>query len=106
MCECTSTIPGVTYLPVPSITKASVGALIETPTAAIFPSRNNTEPLRIDGPAAVIIVAFRIRVGRPGKGRYVLGNGFAFGSEVPPGPGGVAGGLSELALLDPFGCCA
>jgi hypothetical protein len=32
-------------------------------------------------------VALRISVVRDGKGRYVLGNGFAFGAETAPGPG-------------------
>src|SRR5882762_1994431 len=43
-CECTSMMPGVTYLPVPSITKASAGAFTDAPTATILPSRSNTEP--------------------------------------------------------------
>src|ERR1043166_3857666 len=97
MCECTSMIPGVTYLPVPSITTASAGAVIDVPTAAIFPLRNSTEPFAIEGPAAVMIVALRISVVRLGNGLYVLGKGFAFGDDVPPGPGGVAGALSERA---------
>src|SRR6185503_16702509 len=50
MCECTSIIPGVTYLPVPSITVASGGAVTDVPTAAILPSRKSTEPFAIDGP--------------------------------------------------------
>src|SRR6266849_10333479 len=57
MCECTSMMPGVTYFPVPSITNASGGAVTDAPTAAIFPSRNSTEPFGIKAPAAVIIVA-------------------------------------------------
>src|SRR5262252_9372978 len=91
MCECTSMIPGVTYLPVPSITCASAGASIDVPTAAIFPSRSSTEPFAIVAPAAVMIVALRINVVRRGKGLYVLGKGSALGREMPPGPGGGAG---------------
>src|SRR2546423_679894 len=104
MCECTSIIPGVTYLPVPSITTASAGAVTDAPTAAIFPSRRSTEPFAIEGPAAVMIVALRIRVVRPGNGLYVLGNGFAFGDDVPPGPGDGAGeGDGEAAACGPGG---
>src|SRR6202022_4901181 len=44
MCECVSMMPGVTYLPVPSMTTASAGAVTEVPTAAIFPSRSSTDP--------------------------------------------------------------
>src|SRR6185503_3438995 len=91
MWECTSIIPGVTYFPVPSITKASAGASTDGPTAAIFPSRKSTDAFVIVGPAAVMIVALRIRVVRRAKGLYVLGNGSAFGKEMPPGPGDGAG---------------
>src|SRR6185503_1463279 len=91
MWECTSIIPGVTYFPVPSITKASAGASTDGPTAAIFPSRKSTDAFVIVGPAAVMIVALRIRVVRRAKGLYVLGNGSAFGNEMPPGPGDGAG---------------
>src|SRR5262249_55592787 len=106
MCECTSTIPGVTYLPVPSMIRASAGAVIEVPTAAIFPSRSRTDPFWIEGPTAVMIVALRISVVRRGNGLYVLGNGSAFGKDVPPGPGGVGGGLSEGFGAPSFCCCA
>src|ERR1043166_8157545 len=91
MCDCTSMIPGVTYLPVPSITKASAGASIELPTAAIFLSRRSTDAFVNVGPFAVMMVALRISVVRRVKGLYVLGNGSAFGNEVPPGPGDGAG---------------
>lgn len=37
------------------------------------------------GPAAVMIVALRISVGRDGNGVYVLGNGLAKGTDVDPG---------------------
>src|ERR1044072_2930677 len=104
MWEWTSTIPGVTYLPVPSITTASGGALTAVPTAAIFPSRSNTEPFTIVGPAAVIIVTLRISVARRGKGLYVLGNGSAFSIDAPPGPGegaGEAAGAGEAVGCGP-----
>src|SRR5712692_10433927 len=105
MCECTSIMPGVTYLPVPSMTRASTGALMEVPTAAIFPSRSRTDPFWIEGPAAVMIVALRINVVRRRNGWYVLGKGSALGIDVPPGPGG-AGVVSELRAVESFGCWA
>src|SRR5690348_8844091 len=77
-------IPGVRYFPVPSIVTASAGAVTLAPTSRIFPSSRSTAPLRIAGPAAVSIVTFRITVGRDAKGRYVLGNGFALGTDRPP----------------------
>lgn len=80
-------IPGVTYLPVPSITTASDGAVTEVPTATILPSRSRIDAFCIIGPAAVIIVALRMSVVREGNGVYVLGNGLAFGSESAPVPG-------------------
>src|SRR4051812_33529167 len=69
MCECVSMMPGVTYLPVPSITTASLGAVVVAPTSAIFPSRSSTLPPRIVGPAAVRMVTLRISVGRDANGR-------------------------------------
>src|SRR6476661_1951415 len=69
MCEWVSMIPGVTYLPVPSMTTASDGAVTLVPTSAILPSRRSTLPLRMVGPAAVRIVTLRISVGRDAKGR-------------------------------------
>src|SRR5688500_5555870 len=66
--ECVSMRPGVTNFPVPSMTTASAGASTVAPTAAIFPSRSSTEPLLIDGPAAVRIVAFRMTVTGEGNG--------------------------------------
>src|SRR5215218_7193470 len=77
-------MPGVTYLPVPSSTMASVGAVTLVPTSAILPSRRSRLPPRMVGPAAVRIVTLRINVGRDANGRYVLGKGSAFGSETPP----------------------
>ena len=77
-------MPGVTYLPAPSITSASAGASTVAPTSAILPSRMSTLPLRIVGPAAVRIVTLRISVGRDGNGGYVLGNGSALGVETAP----------------------
>jgi len=49
----------------------------------------SSDPSRITAPAAVRIVACRISVAREGNGRYVLGNGSSFGTDRPPGPGGV-----------------
>src|ERR1051326_1860121 len=69
MCECVSMIPGVTYLPLPSMTTASDGALTDVPTAVILPFERMTEPFRIVGPAAVRIVTFRMTVGRDANGR-------------------------------------
>ena len=51
------------------ITNASGGAFTDVPTATILPSRRSTEPFAIEGPAAVMMVALRIRVVRRGKGR-------------------------------------
>src|SRR5438445_8232727 len=42
-CEWSSISPGVTYLPVPSTTTASLGASTFAPTATIRPSLNRTE---------------------------------------------------------------
>lgn len=91
-------IPGVTYLPVPSITTASAGAVTEVPTATILPSRSRIEAFCIVGPAAVIIVAFLISVVCDGNGTYVLGNGFAFGSDSAPIPGLPALSRPDVAL--------
>src|SRR5690349_16991884 len=62
-CECTSMMPGVTYLPVPSTTIASAGASTVCPTATILPSRSSTAPTKA-GPIADSMVAFRMTVGR------------------------------------------
>src|SRR5262245_34998442 len=105
MCECTSISPGVTYLPVPSMIKASAGDSTEVPTAAIFPSRISTEPFAIVGPAAVMIVALRITVVRRGNGLYVLGKGSALGNEVPPGPGDGAGEAAAWAVPEADSLC-
>src|SRR5579863_826637 len=107
MCECTSMIPGVTYRPCPSITTASGGASTDAPTAMIFPSRSRIDASCITGPAAVRIVAPRITVVRDANGVYVLGNGFAFGTDSMPGSGvvsavGVAG-LPATAAAPGFG---
>src|ERR1700686_1984422 len=79
-------MPGVTYLPAPSMTIASAGALTAAPTAAIFPFWSRIAPFRIIGPAAVRMLTLRITVGREGNGVYVLGNGSAFGVDVAPSP--------------------
>src|SRR5213080_3269989 len=44
ICECVSITPGVTHLPVPSTTVASLGASTFVPTATIRPLRNRIEP--------------------------------------------------------------
>src|SRR5215510_2662637 len=61
--ECASMIPGVTYIPVASMTLAFGPALTSLflPTAAILPSRIRTEPFSITPCEAVMIVAFLIR---------------------------------------------
>src|SRR2546423_6465329 len=79
-------IPGVTYLPAPSITSASAGASTVAPTPAIFPFCMRIAPFLISGPAAVRMLTFRITVGREAKGAYVLGNGSAFGVDIDPRP--------------------
>ena len=60
--------PGVTHLPLASITTASAGALTFWPTATIFPFCSRIEPRSIAGPAAVRIIALRMTVGREGNG--------------------------------------
>src|SRR5262245_5540312 len=87
-CECVSMIPGVTNLPVPSITRASGGTVTFAPTATIFPSRRTIVPFWMRGPVAVRIVALRIAMGPDGTAWYVLGKGSAFGAERAPAPGG------------------
>ena len=48
MCECASMMPGETKRPVTSTTSAPAGTAVSgPPTAAIFPSRMTTVPLRI-----------------------------------------------------------
>src|SRR5215510_2641228 len=63
LCECASIIPGVTYIPVASMTFALAPALTSLffPTAAILPSRIRIEPPSITPCDAVMIVAFLIR---------------------------------------------
>ena len=51
-------IPGITNLPVASITLAPRGTVTFRPTSAIFPSRMSTEPFSIVPLATVRIVAF------------------------------------------------
>src|SRR5256885_14383543 len=79
-------MPGVTYLPAPSITSASAGAFTVAPTAAIFPFCITVAPFLISGPAAVRMLTLRMTVVRDGNGVYVLGNGSALGVEVAPRP--------------------
>src|SRR5262245_30757876 len=63
LCECASIIPGVTYIPVASMTLAFAPARTSLffPTAAILPSRIRIEPPSITPCEAVRIVAFLIR---------------------------------------------
>src|SRR5262247_386853 len=63
LCECASIIPGVTNIPVASMTLAFAPALTSLflPTAAILPSRIRIEPPSITPCEAVMIVAFLIR---------------------------------------------
>src|SRR5688572_716632 len=69
-------MPGVTHLPLASITWAPAGAFTVAPTALILPFSSRTAPLAITGPAAVRIVALRMTVGRDGNGWYVDAYGF------------------------------
>src|SRR5881394_2093848 len=62
-CECSSISPGVTYFPVPSTTTASAGASTFAPTATMRPSLRTIDPFGISWPAAVMIVALRIKTG-------------------------------------------
>ena len=55
--------PGVTNLPLPSITVAPAGTSTDAPTATITPSFTRIVPLATTGPAAVSSVAFRIANG-------------------------------------------
>src|SRR6266550_4524532 len=67
-CEWSSIMPGVTYLPAPSITSASAGAFTVGPIAATFPFCNRIAPFLIIGPAAVSMLTLRMTVVREGKG--------------------------------------
>src|SRR3954471_18682644 len=88
-------MPGVTHLPLASITTASAGALTVCPTAATLPSWRRIAPRSITGPAAVRMVALRITVVRDGSGLYVDATTFVTAGAAPPccgaGWGGVAG---------------
>ena len=57
-----SITPGVTHLPVASMTVASAGAFTVWPTAATLPFWSRSDPRSIAGPAAVRIVALRMSV--------------------------------------------
>src|SRR5262245_25036196 len=63
LCECASIIPGVTNIPVPSMTLAFAPAWTSLflPTAAILPSRIRIEPPSITPFEAVMLVPFLIR---------------------------------------------
>src|SRR6185312_1534349 len=75
-CECTSTIPGVTNLPWPSITTGDsppsacliAGSSALLPTAAILLSFMSNAPFTIRGPTAVKMVTFSMSVGFDAKG--------------------------------------
>src|SRR5687768_8265168 len=101
-------IPGVTYLPRPSMTSASVGALTVVPTAAILPSRSSTLPFRMVGPAAVMMVTSRMSVARATGATYVLGNGSALGADTAPAPGAglLVSGRAAVAAVAGRGCVA
>ena len=61
-------MPGVTYLPVPSMTFAPAGTGTSAPTAAILPSRMTIVPFSIVPLDAVMIVAFVIATSLPAAG--------------------------------------
>src|ERR1051326_6547119 len=61
-CEWQSIMPGMTYLPVASITFASAAAFRFLPTAAIFPRRRRTSVFCIVPCVMVNTVALRISV--------------------------------------------
>src|SRR4051794_29412451 len=65
--------PGVTNLPVPSITVApgGAGAAVSLSTETILPSAKSSDARESSGPAAVRIVAFRIRTGGAAGRWYV-----------------------------------
>ena len=60
-------IPGVTHLPVPSMTVAPAGAATSAPSATTLPSANSTDP-RVDPPAFAVDRSSRCvtSVGTPG----------------------------------------
>jgi len=62
--ECASISPGVTNLPVPSITRAPAGTatLASLPSAAIAPPDSTIVPPSTTLPVAVMIVAWRIAI--------------------------------------------
>ena len=62
-CECTSMMPGVTHLPVPSTRVASAGACSAVPTATILPSRSSTSASSRRWPVPVSTVACWISTG-------------------------------------------
>ena len=68
-CECVSMIPGVTNLPLASITSVPAGTSRFRPTSMILPPRMRRSPPSISSPAAVMIVAPRMRVGPEASGR-------------------------------------
>lgn len=80
---------------------ASGGASTDAPTATIFPLRSRIDASCIAGPAAVRIVAPRMTVVRDVNGVYVLGKGFAFGTDSMPGSGIVSAAVAGLPAATP-----
>src|SRR5438067_13700776 len=72
VCECASMMPGVTYMPVASMTLAFGPAVTSLPTATILPLRMRIEPFSIVPCDAVIIVALRISVSPEAFCAYVV----------------------------------
>ena len=89
-CEWASMMPGVTYLPAPSMTFAPAGTATSAPTAAILPSRMTIVPFGIVAPDAVMIVAFVMATSRPAAG---MGSDTAERSSAGA-LGGAAGGVA------------
>src|SRR5579872_4876368 len=95
-----SMIPGVTNLPVPSITTGDsppsacliAGSSVLLPTAAILLSFMRSAPFTMRGPTAANMVTFSMSVGWEGGGVSGLVYGAALGTERAPGPA-VAGGV-------------
>src|SRR5437763_11496956 len=72
VCEWASMMPGVTYMPVASMTLAFGPAVTSLPTATILPLRMRIEPFSIVPCDAVIIVALRISVSPEAFCAYVV----------------------------------
>jgi hypothetical protein len=70
-------MPGMTYLPVPSMTWAPAGTARSFPTAAIFPFRIRMVPLSIVPWLAVMMVALVTATSVPAGGMVTLSTGLA-----------------------------